>query len=76
MPIIRANTPFVTQINVFTVPSGGQQGLIDYLAEAAKVAGEVDGWISASPFSSALVGAEHQRRGGSRRAVLRHQAAE
>jgi hypothetical protein len=48
MPIIQANTSIVTQINVFTVPSGGQQALIDYLAEAAKVAREVDGWISAS----------------------------
>ena len=48
MPIIRANTRIVTQINVFTVPAGGQQALIDYLAKAAQVAKEVDGWISAS----------------------------
>jgi antibiotic biosynthesis monooxygenase len=48
MPIIRANTPIVTQINVFTVPAGRQQALIDYLAQAADVAREVDGWISAS----------------------------
>jgi hypothetical protein len=48
MPIIRANTPIVTQINVFTVPEGQQQPLIDYLSKAAEVAREVDGWISAS----------------------------
>lgn len=48
MPVIRANTSIATQINVFTVPEGGQQKLIDYLAEAARVASEVDGWISAS----------------------------
>jgi hypothetical protein len=48
MPVIRAHTPIVTQINVFTVPRGGQQPLIDYLSEAARVAQNVDGWISAS----------------------------
>jgi hypothetical protein len=48
MPIIRANTPIVTQINVFTVPDGQQRELINYLSKAAKVAREVDGWISAS----------------------------
>jgi hypothetical protein len=48
MPVIRAQTPIVTQINVFTVPDGRQQPLIDYLVQAAQVAREVDGWISAS----------------------------
>lgn len=48
MPIIRANTPIVTQINVFTVANGQQQPLIDYLSKAAEVAREVDGWLSAS----------------------------
>jgi antibiotic biosynthesis monooxygenase (ABM) superfamily enzyme len=48
MPIIRANTPIVTQINVFTVPPERQQLLIDFLSEAAKVAREVPGWLSAS----------------------------
>lgn len=48
MPVIRAQSSLVTQINVFTVPDGGQGPLIDYLSEAAKVAREVDGWISAS----------------------------
>lgn len=43
MPIIRANTSVVTQINVFTVPDGRQQSLIDFLAQAAQVAREVDG---------------------------------
>jgi len=48
MPIIRANTGVITQINVFTVACGQQQELIDYLAHAARVASEVDGWLSAS----------------------------
>ena len=48
MPIIRANTGIITQINVFTVPEGGQDVLIDYLAEAAKFASTTPGWISAS----------------------------
>jgi hypothetical protein len=48
MPIIRANTPIVTQINIFTVPAGRQQPLIDHLSRAATVAREVEGWISAS----------------------------
>lgn len=38
MPVINANTGIVTQINVFTVPEGGQQALIEFLAEAAKFA--------------------------------------
>jgi hypothetical protein len=48
MPIIKADNGFVTQINVFTVPEGGQAALIEYLATAASAAREVDGWISAS----------------------------
>jgi hypothetical protein len=48
MPVIRASTPLVTQINVFTVPPGGQQALLDYLAKAAEIAREVPGWVSAS----------------------------
>lgn len=49
MPIIQSNTDVITQINVFTVPEiHQQQPLIDYLADAARVAREVDGWLSAS----------------------------
>jgi heme-degrading monooxygenase HmoA len=48
MPIIKAGTGIITQINVFTVPEGGQAALIEYLTTAAKTAREVDGWISAS----------------------------
>ncbi|WP_117195720.1 antibiotic biosynthesis monooxygenase family protein [Rhizobium terrae] len=48
MPIIRAESGVITQINVFTVPEGGQQALIAYLGEAAKIASDVPGWISAS----------------------------
>lgn len=48
MPIIYANTGIITQINVFSVPEGGQQVLIDSLAEAAKFASTTPGWISAS----------------------------
>jgi antibiotic biosynthesis monooxygenase (ABM) superfamily enzyme len=49
MPVIRANTSIVTQINVFTVTSPDkQQPLIEFLSEAARVAREVPGWLSAS----------------------------
>jgi heme-degrading monooxygenase HmoA len=48
MPIVRANTGIVTQINVFTVPEGEQQPLIDILSEAARFASDTPGWISAS----------------------------
>jgi hypothetical protein len=48
MPIIRANAGIVTQINVFTVPEGGQQALIDHLSEAARFSRDIPGWISAS----------------------------
>lgn len=48
MPIIKANTGIITQINIFTVPQGGQQPLIDHLTHAARTAREVDGWLSAS----------------------------
>lgn len=48
MPIIQTGTNIITQINMFTVPHGEQQPLIDYLAGAARVASEVDGWLSAS----------------------------
>jgi hypothetical protein len=48
LPIITADTGIITQINVFTVPEGEQQPLIDYLAGAARVAREIDGWMSAS----------------------------
>jgi quinol monooxygenase YgiN len=48
MPMITADTGIVTQINVFTVPEGGQQALIDLLTEAAHACRAVPGWISAS----------------------------
>lgn len=48
MPIIRANTGVITQINVFTVTDGGQQALIDLLQEAAISCRTVPGWMSAS----------------------------
>jgi hypothetical protein len=48
MPIINANTGIVTQINVFTVPKGEQQALVNLLAESAKFASSTPGWISAS----------------------------
>jgi hypothetical protein len=47
MPTIQSNTGIVTQINVFTVPDGGQQPLIDLLAESARFASSSPGWISA-----------------------------
>ncbi len=48
MTIIRANTGVITQINLFTVPPGGQQGLLDVLTEAVACAREEPGWMSAS----------------------------
>lgn len=48
MPMITADTGIVTQINVFTVPEGGQEALIDLLTEAAHACRAVPGWISAS----------------------------
>jgi hypothetical protein len=48
MPIIRAGNGIVTQINVFTVPEGGQQALIAHLQEAAISCRSVPGWLSAS----------------------------
>ena len=48
MPLIQANTGLITQINVFTVPDGRQQALIDFLTQAAGIAREVPGWVSAS----------------------------
>ncbi len=52
MITISANTGIITQINVFTVPEGGQQALIDVLIEAAACAREEPGWLSASPHRS------------------------
>jgi hypothetical protein len=48
MPVIKANTRIITQINVFTVPQGGQEALIELLAESARFASATPGWISAS----------------------------
>jgi antibiotic biosynthesis monooxygenase (ABM) superfamily enzyme len=52
VPTIDANTNVVTQINIFTVPKGGQQALIDFLKEAAKFASATPGWVSASVHCS------------------------
>jgi hypothetical protein len=46
--MITADTGIVIQINVFTVPEGGQQALIELLTEAAHACRTVPGWISAS----------------------------
>lgn len=48
MPVIKLDTNITTQINVFTVPIGEQEALIDYLSNAAAIAREVDGWLSSS----------------------------
>jgi antibiotic biosynthesis monooxygenase (ABM) superfamily enzyme len=57
MPSIKANVGIVTQINVFTVPEGGQPALIELLKQAAQFASSTPGWISASV---------HRSRDGSR----------
>ncbi len=48
MPVIKADTSIVTQVNVFDVPEGGQPALIDFLKEAAAFSRKTPGWISAS----------------------------
>ena len=48
MPKIEADTGVITQINVFTVPEGGQLAMIDLLSEAALSCKGIDGWLSAS----------------------------
>ncbi len=48
MPIIRAGSGVITQINVFTMPEGGQQALIELLHEAAVSCRAIPGWMSAS----------------------------
>jgi quinol monooxygenase YgiN len=48
MTIIQTNPGIVTQINVFTVPEGGQQALIDLLVQAAQASSKIEGWISAN----------------------------
>jgi antibiotic biosynthesis monooxygenase (ABM) superfamily enzyme len=52
VPTIKTNTDVITQINVFTVPEGGQQALIDFLQEAAQFASTTPGWLSASVHRS------------------------
>jgi len=52
VPIIRANTGVVTQINVFTVVPERQAELVSVLKEATVIAREVPGWISASVHKS------------------------
>lgn len=48
MPIIQVENGIVTQINVITVPPGGQEAMIEQLARGVAVAREVAGWRSAS----------------------------
>jgi hypothetical protein len=48
MPVITARNGIVTQINVFTVPEGGQQRLLDFLEAAAAFSRGTPGWLSAS----------------------------
>lgn len=48
MPIIQAANGVVTQINVFTVPEGGQAAMLANLARGVEVARETPGWRSAS----------------------------
>lgn len=48
MPIIQAANGIVTQINVFTVPEGGQAAMLDNLVRGVEVARQTPGWLSAS----------------------------
>lgn len=48
MAMISVGSGIITQINVFTVPEGGQAGMIDHLTKAAQCASQEEGWLSAS----------------------------
>jgi Antibiotic biosynthesis monooxygenase len=52
MPNINAKNGVITQINVFTVPPGGQETLIDFLKKSAQFSSSTPGWISASVHRS------------------------
>ena len=52
MPIIRSHAGIITQINVFTVPDGGQDALVERLSDAAHFASTTPGWLSASLHKS------------------------
>ena len=51
-PAIGAGNGVVTHINVFTVPAGKQQALVDSLIETVGAARVVPGWMSASVHRS------------------------
>jgi len=48
MAVIRVGGDIITQIDVFTVPEGGQEAMIDHLTKAAHCAAQEEGWLSAS----------------------------
>lgn len=80
MPIIRANTDIVTQINTFTVAEGGQQALIELLTESAHFARETPGWLSASLHKSrdgtrVVNYAQSENEEAARNVILRLRAA-
>jgi hypothetical protein len=72
MPIIRANAGIITQINVFTVPDGDQQALIDLLSESAHLlrkrrAGSRPACTRAATDAGRQLRPERKRRGSSSR---------
>jgi trans-aconitate methyltransferase len=52
MPTIVANNGIITQINVFVVTPDRQDELVRALEEAAEIACQVPGWVSASVHKS------------------------
>lgn len=48
MPFIKSQSGIVTQINVFTVPAGGQEPMLDLLRDASNFSSTIPGWVSAS----------------------------
>lgn len=48
MPIIESANGVITQINLFTVPEGGQRAMLDQLAKGVAIARQTPGWLSAS----------------------------
>jgi hypothetical protein len=79
VPVIDAGNGVVTHINVFTVPVGKQQQLVDSLLETIEAAKGVPGWISASIHRSfdgkQVVNYVQFENQAAAQAVLKHLAA-
>ncbi|MCO6384433.1 antibiotic biosynthesis monooxygenase [Oceanicola sp. 502str15] len=52
MPVITANDGTITQINVFLTDATRQDRLIESLADTARAASDMEGWVSSSILRS------------------------